>query len=287
MAKVLVTGSSTGIGLATVVHLARNGHDVFATMRNPAGAHELQETVRSEALPVTVLPLDVDSDASVQATFDTVLAHSGRLDVLVNNAGIGFSGAVEDVPLSEFRQVMETNYFGALRCIKAVLPSMRHKGSGRIVNITSVAGRMAGAAQGAYAASKWALEALSETLAQEVARFGIRVTIIEPGVITTPIFGKMGVSPAATPYPHQRRLASLFAKSNETPRSPFIVAEKIAEVIGNGDATLRHTVGPDAAGILGWRRSMSDEEWVAFGGLDDRAWSERVSRDFSLDIRLS
>ncbi len=287
MSKVLVTGTSTGIGQATAVHLARSGHHVFATMRNPAGARELAEIARTEALPVTILPLDVDSDASVHATVDKVLALGGRIDVLVNNAGVGFAGAVEDVPLSEFRQVMETNFFGALRCIKAVLPAMRETGGGRIVNITSVAGRLAGAAQGAYAASKWALEALSEALAQEVARFGIRVTIIEPGIITTPIFGKMGVSSAATPYPHHRRLALLFEKSNETPRSPFVVAEKIAEVIGNGDGTLRHPVGPDAEGILGWRRSMSDEEWVAFGALDNRAWSERVSRDFGLDIQLS
>ena len=287
MATVLVTGTSTGIGKATAVHLGRNGHHVFATMRNPSGAPELLETARMEGLALTVLPLDVDSDASVGAAVDDVIAVSGKIDVLVNNAGVGFAGPVEEMPLSEFRQVMETNFFGALRCIKAVLPSMRERRSGCIVNVTSVAGQLAGAAQGAYASSKWALEALSESLAQEVAQFGIRVVIIEPGVITTPIFGKMGFRAEESKYPHTRRLELLFEKSNEAPRSPYIVAEKIGEVIGNGNGRLRHPVGPDAEPILGWRRSMTDEEWVAFGGLDNKTWSERVTRDFGLDIRLS
>jgi NAD(P)-dependent dehydrogenase (short-subunit alcohol dehydrogenase family) len=287
MSTVLVTGTSTGIGQATAVHLARKGHRVFATMRNPEGAPELGNIARAESLPLTVLSLDVDSDASVRAAFETVRAQAGRVDVLVNNAGVGFAGAVEDVPLSEFRRVMETNFFGALRCIKAVLPSMRESRAGLIVNVTSVAGRIASGAQGAYCASKWALEALSESLALEVAHFGVRVAIIEPGVITTPIFGKMGPSPVDSPYPHLRRLRALFAKSNETPRSPFLVAEKIAEVVASADGRLRHPVGPDAEPFLGWRRSLTDEQWVAFGGLDDDAWRERVARDFGLDLRLS
>lgn len=283
MATTLVTGTSTGIGHATAIHMARKGHRVFATMRNPAQA-ELGELARAEGLSITVLPLDVDSDSSVQAAVDKVLSLSRRIDALVNNAGVGFSGPLEEMPLSEIRQVMETNFFGALRCIKAVVPSMRENGGGHIVNVTSVAGRIAGAAQGAYAASKWALEAASESLAQEVAQFGIRVAIVEPGIIHTPIFGKMGAPMPGTRYTHTHRLRTLFERANEHPVSPFVVAEKIEAVISSRSGTLRHPVGPDAEPFLKWRQSMSDEEWVAFGALADRAWSERIKRDFGLEL---
>ena len=152
MLTALVTGTSTGIGLATAVTLARAGHKVYATMRNPAkGAGEITSIAEAEKLPLTVLPLDVDSDQSVRDVF----AKTGAIDVLVNNAGIAIMSAVEDMALEDFRRIMETNYFGALRCIKAVLPAMRERRSGCIVNVSSVAGRIAGGAQGAYAASKW------------------------------------------------------------------------------------------------------------------------------------
>jgi NAD(P)-dependent dehydrogenase (short-subunit alcohol dehydrogenase family) len=147
----LVTGTSSGIGLATAVTLARAGHTVYAGMRNPSqGGAELAKIANAEKLPVTAVPLDVDSDESVRDAF----ARTGPVDVLVNNAGVGGMAAVEDMPLADFRQVMETNFFGALRCIKAVLPGMRERRSGCIVNVTSVAGRLAGGAQGAYSASK-------------------------------------------------------------------------------------------------------------------------------------
>ena len=137
MATVLITGSSTGPGLATAVALARAGHDVNATMRNPARSPELQTIARKESLPISILRLDVDRDDSVVQAVRQVLAERGHVDVLVNNAGILAFGAVEDLPLDVFRQAMETNYFGALRCIQAVLPSMRERRSGCIVNVTS------------------------------------------------------------------------------------------------------------------------------------------------------
>jgi NAD(P)-dependent dehydrogenase (short-subunit alcohol dehydrogenase family) len=286
MATTLVTGTSTGIGHATALHMARKGHRVFATMRKPA-ASDLAGLAAAEGLSLTVLALDVDDDASVRAAVDQALSLSGRIDVLVNNAGLGFAGPLEEMPLSDIRQVMETNFFGALRCIQAVVPAMRGSGGGHIVNVTSVAGRVASAAQGAYSASKWALEAASESLAQEVAQFGIRVAIVEPGIIQTPIFGKLGAPNPSTRYTHTRRLARLFAKANEHPVSPFVVAEKIETIVSSGSTTLRHPVGPDAEPFLMWRRSMSDEEWVAVGALDDRAWGERVKRDFGLDLGLS
>jgi len=160
MAIALVTGTSSGIGLATAVTLARGGHKVIATMRNLDGAGELRKVVSAEALPITFAALNVDDDASVTDTVNKVLAENGCIDVLVNNAGVAGGGPVEEVPIEVFRQVMETNFFGALRCIKAVIPSMRERRHGCIVNVTSVAGRVAMAPQAAYAASKWAFEAL-------------------------------------------------------------------------------------------------------------------------------
>jgi len=164
-----------------VITLGRAGHDVYATMRHPTRAPELQSIAMQEALPITIFPLDVDDDSSVRGAVDHLLAERGRIDVLVNNAGGGQLGPIEEIPLAEFRSIMETNFFGALRCIQAVLPSMRGQRSGCIINVTSVAGRIAVAPQGAYAAAKFALEAVSEILAQEVKAFNIRVAIVEPG----------------------------------------------------------------------------------------------------------
>src|SRR4051794_18810851 len=187
MGIAVVTGTSTGIGLATAVSLARAGHSVFAGMRNLDRGEELRRLSAKENLPITVVQLDVDSDSSVDAAIAKVLADHGSIDVLVNNAGIGGGGPAELVPLALYRQIMETNFFGSLRCIKAVLPSMRKRRSGCIINVTSIAGRMCTGMQSPYAASKWALEALSEGLGQELSPFNIRVAIVEPGVIATPM----------------------------------------------------------------------------------------------------
>ncbi len=190
MAIAVVTGSSTGIGQATAVTLARAGHTVYATMRDPAiGAGPIRAIADSEKLPIRIAALDVDSDASVRSAFADVLAEGGRIDILVNNAGIGHMGAVEETTVGTFRSVMETNFFGALRCIQAVVPGMRERRSGFMINITSVAGRFT-APQATYSSSKFALEALCECLAQEMKGFDVHVAIVEPGVIATPIFGK-------------------------------------------------------------------------------------------------
>jgi NAD(P)-dependent dehydrogenase (short-subunit alcohol dehydrogenase family) len=158
MALALVTGTSSGIGLATAVALARAGRTVIATMRDLNGGLEIRKIAETEKLPVHLIALDVNDDASVREAFGKAVAEHGPIDVLVNNAGIASGGAVEETPLDIFRQVMETNFFGSLRCIKAVVPSMRERREGTIVNVTSIAGRVAMAPQAAYAASKWALE---------------------------------------------------------------------------------------------------------------------------------
>ena len=168
MAIALVTGTSTGIGLATAITLGRAGHTVYAGMRNLDRAGDLQAVITKEQLPISVVQLDVDDDSSVSTAIQQVLAARGQIDVLVNNAGIGGGGPIEEVATDVFRKIMETNFFGGLRCIKAVVPGMRERRSGLIINITSVAGRIGVTPQGAYTASKWAFEGLSEVLATEL-----------------------------------------------------------------------------------------------------------------------
>jgi len=285
MSTVLVTGSSKGIGLATALAFGRAGHKVAAGMRNPAGAPELATIAARESLPITAYAMDVDTDASVAAAMSKIVKELGTIDVLVNNAGIERMGSVEELPLADFRAVMETNYFGVIRCIQAVLPSMRARKSGCIINVASVAGHVAVAPMASYTASKFALESLSECLAQEVKPYGVRVAIVEPGIIDTAMSRHIGVSLEPSPYPQQSRVASLFQTVLRQPTPPSIVGDKILEVATNGTWQLRHLVGPDAAFFVGWRKGMSDEEWVTVGALGDEAWYERIQADFGMDAR--
>ena len=283
MSSVLLTGTSSGIGLATALNLSRAGHTVYATMRNPDRATQLRETVAKEKLPVSVLTMDVDSDESVAAAASTIRSQAGHIDVLVNNAGIERRGSIEELPLEDFRATMETNYFGALRCIRTFLPEMRERRSGCIINVTSIAGRIACSPLAPYSASKFALEALSEALAQEAKPFNIRVAILQPGIIDTAMARRIEAPSGESHYPQGRRFAGLFGASLEKPTPPDLVAEKIREIIDSGTWQLRHPVGPDSVPFLGWRAAMTDEEWVNWGALDDDAWYDRVQNDFGLD----
>jgi NAD(P)-dependent dehydrogenase (short-subunit alcohol dehydrogenase family) len=287
MASVLVTGTSRGIGLATALVLGRAGHTVYATMRNPSGAPELAQMAEKEGLSIHVSAMDVDSDASVAEAISAIEKANGPLDVLVNNAGIERKGSTEELDISQFRAVMETNYFGALRCIQAVLPHMRTRKSGCIINVTSASGRIALSPLGSYAASKFALEGLSEALAQEAKMFNIRVAVVQPGIIDTAMARRLGEQPYASPYPHTRRIAGLFAASLQSPTSPFLVGQKIRDIIESGTWQLRHPIGPDAEPFLQWRAAMTDEQWVDWGAADDATWYQSVERDFGLDARLA
>jgi NAD(P)-dependent dehydrogenase (short-subunit alcohol dehydrogenase family) len=260
---------------------------VYAGMRNPErGGAELRGIAEQENLPIRLVTMDVDQDDSVKQAVAQAMEEAGHIDALVNNAGIGTSGPVEETSMEQFRGVMETNFFGALRCIKAVVPSMRERRSGTIVNVTSVAGRLAIAPQAPYCSSKWALEGLSEAMGQEVKAFGIRVAIVEPGVIATPIFGKQPDWSAESPYPQGRRIEALFAASLQNPVSPYVVGEKIREIIESGTDKLRHPVGPDAAPFLAWRASMTDEQWLAWGAQTDEEWMASIKQSFGLDVKL-
>jgi NAD(P)-dependent dehydrogenase (short-subunit alcohol dehydrogenase family) len=284
MASTLITGASKGIGMATALVLARAGHTVYATMRSPSRSPELSEIATREKLPIQVLPMDVDSDESVKKTVESILTQNRSIDVLVNNAGIESRGSVEELDLSIFRQVMETNYFGPIRTIQAVLPQMRARKSGLIVNIASIAGRLSCSPFAPYSASKYALEALSEALAQEVKSFNVRVAIVEPGIIDTSM--ARGISKTRPSiYPQSRRITGLFMASLENPVTPTLVGEKIREIIESDTWTLRHPVGPDASPFLQWRNSMTDEQWVDWGAADDDSWYASIKRDFGLDAR--
>ena len=283
MSKVLITGTSKGIGYEATLLLARAGHQVIATMRNPS-ASDLEKVATDERLPVTVLPMDVDDDASVADVFGEV---GQSIDVVVNNAGIYSINAVEDENLEQFRRVMETNYFGAVRCVKHVLPVMRKRGSGCIVNITSIAGRIAFGATSAYTASKFALEGFTESLAQELKGYGIRVALVEPGIIDTPMATtNLPQYDENTIYPHGRRIHAFFTNPEKDEASPALVGEMIRYVIESDDPRLRFPVGPDAHPFLGWRSAVSDEDWVGMGGLKhDADYFERVFTDTGTDLR--
>jgi NAD(P)-dependent dehydrogenase (short-subunit alcohol dehydrogenase family) len=285
MSTVLITGTSSGIGLETAVVLGRAGHNVYATMRNLERGAVLRELVEKEALPISFVRMDVDSDESVDEATSAIRTRTGCIDVLVNNAGIERSGSIEGLTLDDFKATMETNYFGALRSIRAWLPDMRRRQSGCVINVTSVAGRIACSPLAPYSASKFALEALSEALAQEVKPFNVRVAVVQPGIIDTAMARRIESARTDAAYPQVRRFGHLFEASLEKPTSPTVVAEKIREIIESGTEKLRHPVGPDAEGFLGWRTSMTDEDWVAWGALPDEAWYERVGKDFGLDAR--
>ena len=285
MSSILITGTSKGIGLDAALAFGRAGHEVHATMRNPLQAPELAVTVAREKLPITISALDVDSDESVASGIAAIQKSHGPIDVLVNNAGIERTGSVEELPLAEFRAAMETNYFGALRCIQAVAAQMRQRRNGCIVNVSSVAGRISNPPLTAYIASKWALEGLSEGLAAEMKTFNVRVAIVEPGIIDTAMARRIGEPLAGSPYRQQARFASLFEASLKNPIPPSVVANKILEIVESGTWQFRHPVGPDAAPLLEWRRQMTDEQWVELHGSDDETWYRAIERDFGLDTR--
>jgi NAD(P)-dependent dehydrogenase (short-subunit alcohol dehydrogenase family) len=285
MKSVLITGTSKGIGLQAALAFGRTGYSVHATMRNPSQAPALAETAAREKLPITVWAMDVDSDESVRQAMISIEREHGLVDVLVNNAGIERSGSIEELALADFRAVMETNYFGVIRCVQAVAPQMRQRKSGCIINVSSVAGRLTSSPLSSYMASKWALEALSEALAGEMKMFNVRVAIVEPGIIDTAMARRIGVSQSESPYPQLARFASLFNASLKNPVPPALVANKILEVAESTSWQLRHLVGPDAAPFLQWRSQMTDEEWVDLYASDDETWYRRIEHDFGMDTR--
>jgi NAD(P)-dependent dehydrogenase (short-subunit alcohol dehydrogenase family) len=284
----LVTGTSTGIGLTTSLHLARNGYQVFAGMRNLAKAEALQQAASDEALPLDIIQLDICDPQSVTRAFDLV-NETGPVDLLINNAGIGGASPLELTPEAEHKQMFETNYFGAVRCIQAVLPSMRERQTGCIVNVTSAVGLQATPNQIAYSASKWALECLGEALAHEIYRFGVRVVNVEPGVIMTSIFENSAEQTRydkTSPYqPIMRRNGKVFAAGFRRAIPPELVAETILEAVTTDDYKLRWPVGPDAVGMMAARQQLPSEEWVRMGAdLSDTEYNSKFEEYFGVEL---
>lgn len=285
MKSAIITGANRGIGLETTLFFARGGYHVFATMRKPDEATELKQKILDENLSISLLEMDVNSDESVKNAFEIIHEQNVQLDVLINNAGIERHGAIEEMDLSVFKDVMETNYFGVIRCIKAVIAHMRENKSGCIINVASVAGHISSSPLAPYSASKFALEALSEALAQEVKPFNIRVGIIEPGIINTDMAQDIQHAQPNTNYPQAFRFGGMFKASLENPTSPSLVAKTILDFVESETWELRHPVGPDAIPFLDWRASMTDEQWVDWNAADDDTWYDAVQESFGLDAR--
>ncbi len=284
--KILITGTSRGIGFESALAFARAGHTVFATMRNPTNSPELGRIVESEKLPVHIHAMDVNSDESVTKCLRNIYDQHGFVDVLINNAGIEKHGSIEELSIEDFRAVMETNYFGALRCMKAVVPHMREARKGCVINVASVSGQISNPPLSPYAPSKFALEAVTEAFAAEMKPFGVRVYIVEPGIVNTDMAVDIGGDRQSS-YPHLHRFAAMFRASLQNPTAPDFIAQGMLDLVQSDTEILRHPMGPDAIPFLEWRNSMTDEEWIAWNAMEDEPWLDYVKEHFGLDARAA
>jgi len=261
----LVTGCSSGIGLETAISLAREGHFTYATMRNMKKSEDLDKIVNDEGLPIKILELDVDDEESVDNTIAKIMEEKGRIDTLVNNAGWGMWGTVEDVSIEEFKQQFETNFFSIIRMIQKVAPIMRKQKSGNIVNVSSVAGRIGFPVSPAYISSKFALEGLSECLRFELGPFGINVIIIEPGVIKTNFFDSMKMAKKSNSDSVYNEITSKVVSGvkmmAEMGTEPKEVANTIIKSINAENPLPRYIVGNDAMMFLEAKKMKTDIEF--------------------------
>ena len=261
----VVTGTSSGIGFETALALAREGYYTYATMRNTAKGDKLKELSSKESLKIDVLELDVDNENSAKTAIKHILDQKQRIDVLVNNAGWALWGCVEDVSVDEFKTQFETNFFSIIRLIQEVGPTMRNQGSGTIVNISSVVGRIGFPASPAYISSKFALEGLSESLRFEFAPFGVEVIIIEPGVIKTNFMKNMKMAKKSeldTVYKDiTTKVVSGVKMMTEMGTHPKEVASTIVKAIKDKKPLPRYIVGNDAAMFLEAKKNKTDIEF--------------------------
>ena len=261
----LVTGSSSGIGFETSLALARNGYHTFATMRNLGKDEKIKQIIEKEDLSIEILELDVDSEESVNRAIKTVSEKKGRIDVLVNNAGYGMWGTVEDVSIDEFKEQFETNFFSIIRLIQKVAPIMRKQNYGNIVNISSVAGRIGFPVSSAYISSKFALEGLSESLRFELMPFGVNIIIVEPGVIKTQFFDSMKLAEKAqkdSVYNDiTEKVISGVKMMAEMGTHPKEVADTIIKALKEEKPLPRYIVGNDAMMFLEAKKMKTDIEF--------------------------
>jgi NAD(P)-dependent dehydrogenase (short-subunit alcohol dehydrogenase family) len=278
MSKIwFVTGSSRGLGRAIVQQALATGDSVVATARRP---EQLDDLVKEYGDQIQPLALDVTDNDQVQRAVQAGLDAFGRYDVVVNNAGYGDLAAVEDVTIDDFRAQIDTNFYGVVYVTKAVVPILREQGAGHIFQVSSLGGRIGSAGLAAYQSAKWAVGGFSTVLAQEVAPFGVRVTVLEPGGMRTDWAGSsMTVPPVSEPY---QQTVGIFADMLRNPGSeaaaansadPARVAQIVADLAGRDDAPVRILLGKDAvqyAGAAAGALADSDAQWRS---VSESAWS--------------
>src|SRR5712692_1792799 len=262
----VVTGSSSGIGYEISLMLARNGFLTYATMRNLNKSENIKSVASKENLPIRINQLDVTDDVSVKDAVQAILSETGRIDVLVNNAGYVLNGAFEDLAMDEIKTQYDTNVFGLIRTTQAVLPIMRKQKSGIIVNISSAAGRFGYPGESAYVSTKFALEGLSESMAYELEPFGIKVVLVEPGPIRTNfadgmVAAKKSQNPTSPYAEIMKKLNAVLASIRENASSPDLVAKVVLNAVTSENPSLRYLAGKEMETWMEAKRSMSDEEF--------------------------
>ncbi len=273
----VVTGSSSGIGFETSLMLARNGFHTYATMHKleeDGGSKHITDIAKSENLPLQVIQLDVDNDESVLDAINRIVTENGRIDVVVNNAGYALVGALEQTSMEEIKSQFETNFFGAVRLMLAIIPIMRERRSGKIVNITSMGGRIAIPLDSIYHATKFALEGLSESIQYEVEPFRIKVILIEPGAVGSNFWKNWRMAAKASnggdsnDYSQYKQIennmSDSFKQMLQNAIHPSEVAKVILQAVKDDNPNFRYVVGKDAATILESRKRMSDSEFQDF-----------------------
>jgi short-subunit dehydrogenase len=262
----LITGCSSGIGYETALTLARNGFCTYAGVRNTKNSDALEKKIAKEKLDLNILQLDVNDKSSIDNAINRIKTEEKRIDVLINNAGYGLVGFFEELGLDEIRKQFETNFFGVLNVTKKVIPIMREQKRGTIINLSSGAGQVGFPGISAYVSTKFAIEGFSESLMYELFPFGIRVIIIEPGVIKTNFFNNCIVSDESS------KKGSLYSNSlkkiqnnielmQEHATPPVEVAKVILQALKTDEPKQRYVVGNDALMILEAKRSLSDIEF--------------------------
>jgi NAD(P)-dependent dehydrogenase (short-subunit alcohol dehydrogenase family) len=262
----VVTGSSSGIGFEIALILARNGFQTYATMRNIAKSENLKSIATKENLPIHIEQLDVIDNKSVTNAIQAIVSKANSIDVLVNNAGYALTGAFEDLAIEEIKAQYETNLFGLIRTTQAVLPIMRKQKSGTIINISSGVGRFGYPTGSAYVSTKFAVEGLSESIAYELEPFGIKVILVEPGVIKTNIANGMVIAKKSqnpnSPYSQiMQKMSTSFEHMLENASSPDVVATVVLKAVTTENPSLRYLAGKDVEMWVEAKRNMSDDEF--------------------------
>ena len=262
----IVTGSSSGIGFEISLMLARHGFITYATMRDLQKSLTLRSIADKENIPLRCVQLDVTNDVSVKQAIETIVKESCKIDVLINNAGYGLSGALEDLLINEIKLLFDTNFFGLIRTTQAVLPIMRNQRSGIIVNISSGLGRFGFATSSAYASSKFAIEGLTESISYELEPFGIRTILVEPGIIKTnfikaAVLGQKSTDPNSPYLQFMNNIEDGMKKLIESGERPEYVARIVLDAINDNTPKLRYLAGKDVEQIIGIKNKVSDEDF--------------------------